>query len=327
MSEVSILDVIAILVGVSVFTTGFLSVRMHAKRDRALARSELIKERLERSSKIELFLDQRNAMKALREELENYAFAHQVDPIARWTVWGNVGVFLLVLFLAALIVINNQWRFTLNVFEVTPMFWALAAVLLVEFGVVALGIADLRFIRNALYIHLNQSPFVKLSNGLAAIALGRHGEAVHYFDDILQSNPTWNLALILRGEAYKGWGYEEQESENYGAARELLGRAKADFNRSINIYDTVNARVKLAEVTGVLGDAEQALQQLTRLIDEYPNDAAPLLWRGVIHEKLGRTEEARRDYQTARSKDPDYVEEAMQNSRGVQFVRWNDPRS
>jgi glycosyltransferase involved in cell wall biosynthesis len=79
---------------------------------------------------------------------------------------------------------------------------------------VALGAAQ----RNIQLHHEKVDPFVLYGGGLVLQELGRHEEAIKYFDLLLGSIPTHSLAMLRKGFSYGAVG-------NINAARQLMAKA------------------------------------------------------------------------------------------------------
>jgi hypothetical protein len=131
----SILQALGVLVSVSVFTTGFLSVRLHAERTRALDRSDQAEQHLSRQVT-------NNEWISDRDLTASYDSLSSIDvSIPRAIAYGNVLVFGIVAFLICDWANEADWRWV-GLGRAPASFWTLAAIALVELIIVAIGIFD-----------------------------------------------------------------------------------------------------------------------------------------------------------------------------------------
>jgi len=95
---------IQIIVSASVFSTGFLSVRIHASLDRAIGRADVLDKQIQ-TDPPHLGGD-RSILRAVRR-LDDIGHPDSVNNV---TVWGNAVLFCFVLGLGVLIAIHEGWR-------------------------------------------------------------------------------------------------------------------------------------------------------------------------------------------------------------------------
>ena len=234
---VPLFDAITILVGVSVFSTGFLSIRVHAKRDRLLDRIAQIGQHLKDPTTLQG--EQYNyGLKLILEEFEEYKEANRIDGIALITAIGNLGVFVLVAFLSGIIINNRNWIFTTELSRVTPEFWGLAAIAVVELGVAVLGFFDLRSVHEDIAKRLKDSFAMKLSNAQSWEAKGEFDEAMKIYDKIVEGWSATHLSTFLRGKAYMDEGDRQTDLKK---KKQCYQKAHDDFMESSEHFTSITS--------------------------------------------------------------------------------------
>lgn len=305
MENVPLFDAITILVGVSVFSTGFLSIRIHARRDRLLDQIDQVGQHLKDPTTLQA-AQYTYGPALILEEFREYKEAKQADIVAIATALGNVGVFILVLFLSGLIIASKQWQFTTNLLHVTPEFWGLSAIALVEFGIVALGALDVFFVRNDLANRLNQSFAMSLSNARKLEREDKLDEAIRYYDEIVTGWPRTHLSTFLRGKAYLDAGDKRAQSDP-AKAKEYYNKAHDDFLRSSQHFASASIYYFAAEASLKAGRNEQALREATRAITLAPYNARAYVLRAEVHRRFGDAKQSWIDRQEARRLDPSSI--------------------
>jgi tetratricopeptide (TPR) repeat protein len=131
----------------------------------------------------------------------------------------------------------------------------------------------------------------------------------HYrIDDALETANQWIAHRPSDSQAFYLRGLVWEAMQNLEKAREDYGRAVALDARNIE------AGKRLAEVQLTQGDADEALQQFTRLRELAPDDPALQLGAARCHRLLGHTDEARRMLDALAPRQPDNA--AVWNTRG-----------
>jgi len=308
---VPLFDAITVLVGVSVFSTGFLSIRMHAKRDRLLERIAQIGQHLKDPTTLQG--EQYNyGLELISEELQEYREANRLDLIAIATAAGNFGVFLLVVILSALIILSGNWKIIPDLFrlvsimispdwELVPEFWGLAAIAVVELGVAVLGAFDVHYVHKDIANRLKGSLGMNLSNAKSWEREGNFDKAMKLYDKIVEDWPATHLSTFLRGKAYMNAGDRQADPEK---AKQCYAKAHDDFMESSEHFTSSSIYYFAGEASLKAGNYQQALLEATRAITLAPNSARAYILRARIHKRLGDFHQLRSDRQTARELNP-----------------------
>jgi tetratricopeptide (TPR) repeat protein len=313
---VPLFDAITILVGVSVFSTGFLSIRMHAKRDRLLERITQIGQHLKDPTTLQG--EQYNyGPQLILEEFQEYKEANRLDLIANATAAGNFGVFLLVVMLSALIILSGNWKIIPDLirlvsimispnWELVLEFWGLAAIVSVEFGVVVLGALDVFFIHWDIAKRLKRSFAMNLSNARGWERAGNFDEAMKLYDKIVEDWPATHLSSFLRGKAYMDEGDKQagDKQANLEKAKQYYTKAHDDFMESSEHFTSSSIYYFAGEASLKAGNYQRALLEATRAITLAPNSARAYILRAKIHKRLGDFRQSRSDRLTARELNP-----------------------
>ncbi|HET9713880.1 MAG TPA: hypothetical protein VFP64_18485 [Pyrinomonadaceae bacterium] len=309
--NVPLFDAITILVGVSVFSTGFLSIRVHAKRDRLLDRIAQIGQHLKDPTTLQG--EQYNyGLKLILEEFQEYKEANRIDSIALITAIGNFGVFVLVTILSALIIISRNWKIPPDLFQLVlvmisrswvlvPVFWGLAAVALVELGVAVLGFFDLRSVHEDIANRLTGSFAMKLSNAQNRQLEGKFDEAMEKYDEIVEGWSASHLSTFLRGKAYMDEGDMQADPEK---KKQCYQKAHDDFMESSEHFTSSSIYYFASEASLKAGNYHQAILEATRAITLAPNSARAYILRAKIHKRLGNLRQSQSDRLTARELNP-----------------------
>jgi tetratricopeptide (TPR) repeat protein len=126
--------------------------------------------------------------------------------------------------------------------------------------------------------------------------------------DALETTERWLALRPDDAQAHYRHGLTLEAMRNLDKAREDYGRAAALDPRNIE------AGKRLAEVQLTLGDADEALQQFTRLSKLASDDPALALGAAKCHRLLGHTDEAKRMLDALAQRQPDNA--AVWNMRG-----------
>lgn len=158
----------------------------------------------------------------------------------------------------------------------------LAGVLSLERGAAA---EALTLLQRAMTVDSSR-PGVHFAHGNAALALGRHKQAVASYDRVLQLAPGFADALRNRGDALLRLGQPQRAADSYQAALE------AD-------PEHVETALSLADALSLAGRASDAMEALDWLLARSPGDARAWTNRGNILYAMGRLEDALADYDRA----------------------------
>lgn len=139
----STLAALTVLVSVTVFTTGFLSVGIHGERSRALDRVYLSENHLAGRIGTDTAISDRE-LNASYEALDSVR-----STVARIVAYGNLLVFAAVAGLVTEWIRSAGWTWTSPI-EARPSLWALWAILAIELAVVALGVFDVEHVAHDL---------------------------------------------------------------------------------------------------------------------------------------------------------------------------------
>jgi tetratricopeptide (TPR) repeat protein len=193
------LAALGLLVSVTVFTTGLLSVRIHAERSRALDRAERIEEQLEglagdgSDGGTKPISDRQ-----LRASYE--ALTSVKAGVPRAIAYGNAGVFLVLLLLVLNWAAARKWAYV-GPGDAPPAFWALLATVVTEAVVVLVGIFDVEQVMRSLASTASrtighQLTLIErqLSSSDDALIAGKRAQSIHE----RLPNAVWPRRLLCR---------------------------------------------------------------------------------------------------------------------------------
>jgi tetratricopeptide (TPR) repeat protein len=297
MDNIPLLDVIAILVSVSVFTTGFLSVRLHAQRDRALSRAQEVRDLLMKPASMQ----SADLLYWFADEHSQYAQAYKIDSVARFTAFLNLIVLLLIVFLAVLIGLKENWQWTFNPKEIAFGFYALFSIITIEVGVVLICFLDINHIQRDMEVQLISSSHETLSQGMAWLRMGEYELARMWLDDLIKDHPQWDASWFLRGYASYEKARELEKNGETSSAKEYHRRAYDDLKKANDLQTSFGALYRMGVAAISLKEYDKAVEHLTKAITMKPEAKVLYLLRGKAYEQLERIEEAIQDYNKAKS--------------------------
>jgi glycosyltransferase involved in cell wall biosynthesis len=123
-------------------------------------------------------------------------------------------------------------------------------------------------------LDINANPFVVYGGGQALQELGRHREAIKYFDVLLSQAPKYVLAMVRKGLSYKALG-------NVDAARQLMTEAIELDPACIQAYGC------LAELEFSLNNFDAARRTVLDAIKIAPNE--PVLYNLLVKTEMARS--------------------------------------
>lgn len=188
--------------------------------------------------------------------------------------------------------------------------------------------------------------------GLCLAMVGRHGEALAAFEAAVRISPTYAEAHLNRGIVLTELGRHDEAQAAFDESSRLDARDGGDFPSHIGNQIAVthaqlgdlylvadrprlaaaqyraaldvrprflDIRTKLAEALMEMGEAAEALAELTLVLESNPGFTGARLRMGVVLHRLGRTEEAVREWARCAEDDPDDMRpRAYMASVGVQ---------
>ena len=302
----STFDVMALLVSVSVFAAGFLSVRLHAQRDRAIDRAERIHDYLNNAARRQQTVGEAE----LRRLDEAVVAGMTVDPVARLTLWFGGGLFGALVLIAIHAGASADWVWTLNPWEVVHEFWLAAAAVAAGAATVALAVVDVWWVRKDLKRRHNASPLgrngvghalvldaeVKLEAEETEVAHRLLRSAVADFEAVIKQVPTWSWAWNNLGYAHYKLGDFAPAQRYYEKALKLEpGYPRALVNRGNISYS--------------LEDFRRAIEDYTDAIEQDAEYAVAYKWRCLSFLYLGERLSAEHDFETLQRLDPEEAKE------------------
>jgi type IV pilus assembly protein PilF len=135
--------------------------------------------------------------------------------------------------------------------------------------------------------------------GTVYFSRGLTDEAIECYRKALSNTlyDTPSLALYNMGEAYMKKG--------------LFRAAYASYQEALSREPTTRMRPRIEMNMGVarisLGEPQESLKHLNKVVDEFPNFAEARYWLGTAYQKLGDKKNAAREFQTVIRMDPDSV--------------------
>lgn len=128
---------------------------------------------------------------------------------------------------------------------------------------------------------------LRCRRGKAYYNVGEHADAVRDFDKVLFGNPRHGEALLYRGFAYHGLGWERE--------------AIASLDAAENTFEATNDDLYAmrGEAHEALGHDNKALEDYTRAIEMDDEDAMNFIRRGQFHQEHDRYRAALADFNRA----------------------------
>jgi tetratricopeptide (TPR) repeat protein len=134
----------------------------------------------------------------------------------------------------------------------------------------------------------------QLQAGLAFLRRGEYDRAIGLFNEVLASSPGCVEACLHRAEAWKHKGNHAQALASLDAARELAP-------------DNPVVLFQRGMLLGLLGRAEEAIDEYTQALRLDPENALARTYRGSALLSTGKLKEAASDLTKALQRDPDCV--------------------
>jgi hypothetical protein len=129
---------LGIIVSASVFSTGFLSVRVHTVLDRTIDNLVATDERI-RDRPPDQGMDAN-----LKRALLSFASVIRLDTVNQVTALANVVLLLAVLLLCRVVWVKSNWHWVSDWAAVAGNYWALCTIVVVEVSVVVIGVLETR---------------------------------------------------------------------------------------------------------------------------------------------------------------------------------------
>lgn len=208
-----------ILVGVTVFTTGFLSIGIVAEWDRSISRAASIDDALHRGSQD--VSDKGLALVA----------AEVRDTTAAWSrsvAWGNIAVAAVLAALTVGALRREGLRFEPAPSHWVLEFWVVLATVLIDAAVVALGFAEVRRMRTKRAEAESWSLVFKVSRINAALGRRRPSDCLSTADHLVEQLPDASFTWRLRARTYRMAGDLENAEKSILRVLEKLQRTGAD---------------------------------------------------------------------------------------------------
>jgi tetratricopeptide (TPR) repeat protein len=139
------------------------------------------------------------------------------------------------------------------------------------------------------------NPLYKLATGRVHAARKDFGGAIDLYNDALNMNPTYVVALLSRAEAY--------------VQLNMISEAKADYDKALGLKlsrrgDLFFVFLGRGYVNIILKHFEDAARDLEEAVNLEPKNVNALLYRGYAHEMDGKLDLAQADYKRALVLDP-----------------------
>jgi len=164
---------------------------------------------------------------------------------------------------------------------------------LIELGVAYASVSRGKEAENAFTRALESSPnhpIVLHHLGNLAEARGEKAEAISLYRQSVEHDPAYLIAQFHLAEALRASGQFADAYRGYEAVIQLEPTAVPE----LEAFDT--ALLRMAELDLQMGATERAVQLLKVLIEAAPEHAEAHLVLGRAYEKLGRMDEARREF-------------------------------
>jgi hypothetical protein len=200
--DATLLVALQVLPALSIFITGFASVRAHARRDRAFARSDQIENEIRRVTEDDKF----DADRATTELAKEHTRSLGRRPSMRDAVVVNVFVVVAVVALQMLAGSQLGWRFTLAVSEVSLAFLGFCAILSTAIILLVLTLFDAKRIEKELKERRVATLWGKVATVSNLLESDRLDQARATAAEVLSDKPGAAWAARLRARVELGLG-------------------------------------------------------------------------------------------------------------------------
>lgn len=143
--------------------------------------------------------------------------------------------------------------------------------------------------------------FIEAGLNLAATFcdVGRYDEAKAVFSEVAAATPKHKkvpelvMGRLANHHAECGSLYEQS-----GMPREAI----EEYKRALALYERMpDVRLALGKLYFRSQQLDRALEEFRNIVNQFPDEHDAHLWLGLTHWKLGNTEQAQRQWQTAHS--------------------------
>ena len=299
------LRVTSVLISTLVFTTGFLSVRVHSRRDRAIQRADDFGRRL-RTTSVEGRPANPSDLGALERDFNE---ARNIDPVARWTLGMNGLVAAMVVGLSLAARVDAGWIWTLDPGRISTEAWSVLALNVVAVAVLALGIGDTLWVQADLKRRYSESLVGRFLEGARLLTAGEN-DAVDVFDDVIAEAPTFTWTYVNRAICF--------------ARTDRHEKALADLDKALSLDpEDIGALTNRGNVLANLGRLEDALTAHDTALGFASDYAMAHSNRGNVLVSLGRHEEAIEAFSKAIELDPS--DDDLWHNRGRAYFEASRP--
>jgi tetratricopeptide (TPR) repeat protein len=299
--DATLLAALQVLPAVAIFVTGFASVRIHAHRDRALARSDGIEAQIRLVVEADASGSDREVGELSREYVRSLeAWPSLIDVTAI-----NVLLLAMVLVLEGTAARRMGWTFDLRISRWTVASLSFLFIAMTQAAVVVVGLCDAKRVRGQLLDKPKATLWGRIATLENLLAKQDLGAATALAYQIFEQTPGTAWVARQRGRVQLEIGQQQRDDSALQNAVVELARAmdlKAERQRS------PVAELKLrARALELLGVAEYALADLTEATSWDERDPELWLRKGqlstriaVLEEGRGQDEAAARRYGEAR---------------------------
>ncbi len=290
--DATVLVALQVLPAVSVFLAGFASVRLHAHRDRALARLDRLEVQLRRVVEA----DEPATDREIDELSREYAQTIQEWPSVAEMNGINWFLLVMVLVLEWFAARRLGWIVDLHVARWNVAFLAFAVLFLTQLSVTVVGLVDIGRVHGQLVGKRDASLWSRIATVVHLLLQQDLEAAGTLADRIVQQAPGAAWAARLRGRVRLEIGRQHHDSE-------ALHDAIAELTRAKNLaaqHRFPEAELKLrSQAQELLGALEYALGDITEALGW--NDDDPGLWsrRGDLNVRIAALDEDRGDMDAA----------------------------
>jgi tetratricopeptide (TPR) repeat protein len=281
----TLLVALQVLPALSVFITGFASVRTHAHRDRAFARSDEIEAGLSRLVKS----SERFADVAIRDVSREHERTLITQPSIADAVMINAFVFVVIFSLEGMATLRMGWEFTMVPSKLSLAFLGFCAILLTPIALLWIAYNDVKEIGKQLVARRVATLWGRAATAYCSLEAKKLEEARSLADMVIKDTPGEAWATRLRATVELALGEQGNPKAVEGAIA-MLSRAmelRALHSNSGPPIPELKLRARAFELQGVL---QLAIKDIAEALVEDPEDPDLWLHRGRLYERLAESE-------------------------------------
>jgi len=139
-----------------------------------------------------------------------------------------------------------------------------------------------------------KNPIANNNMGILMLQQGNMDQALTYFRQSIASNPNYDVANRNLAAAYYQLAVKTEDDRK----QEYIEQAKVFINKAINIDDSAISKVIYGKILVIEGRLEEALGICEAEIERDPSNGSIFALKRMVLEKMNRTQEAQKAYET-----------------------------